>query len=80
MVTVASELVNILLGHGTKNPVHVVKVDGSELSGVIGISAGHNHTMYLKHDGTVWAAGWNTNGEVGDNTTDKWCRLCCAGS
>ena len=33
------------------------------------ISAGFNHTTAIKTDGTLWAWGLNTNGQLGDNTT-----------
>ena len=40
------------LGDGTttdqNNSVQVTNVDGSRLSGVVGISAGYDHTVYLK--------------------------------
>jgi alpha-tubulin suppressor-like RCC1 family protein len=36
-----------------------------ELSDVTAISAGLNHSLILKADGTVWAAGDNTNGQLG---------------
>ena len=32
------------------------------------ISAGDQHSMLLKTDGTVWATGWNHFGELGDGT------------
>ena len=61
------------LGDGTNtlrtNPVQVVDVSGNPLSGVVGISAGNYHTVYLKEDGTVWATGKNENGQLGDGTT-----------
>ena len=43
--------------------------DGTGLSGVVGISAGNSHTVYVKNDGTVWATGSNSNGQLGDGTT-----------
>jgi hypothetical protein len=33
------------------------------------ISAGDNHNLYLQPNGSVWAWGKNTNGQVGDGTT-----------
>jgi len=47
-----------------------VQVSGS-LSNVTGIAAGNNHTMALKNDGTVWAWGLNTSGQLGDGTTSQ---------
>lgn len=38
------------------------------LSGVIAIASGINHGIGLKSDGTVWAWGQNTYGQVGNNT------------
>jgi alpha-tubulin suppressor-like RCC1 family protein len=63
------------LGDGAKtnrrNPVQVKNADGSNLSEVIGIFAGGYHTVYLKNDGTVWATGWNSFGQLGDGTYDS---------
>lgn len=50
-----------------------VKVHGpgnaGYLSGIIQISGGYAHAIALKSDGSVWAWGDNTNGELGDSTT-----------
>ena len=35
----------------------------------MGISAGKYHTVYLQEDGTLWAVGYNGNGQLGDATT-----------
>lgn len=35
------------------------------------IAAGYNHTLALKYDGSVWAAGANGNGRLGDGTTNS---------
>ena len=57
------------LGDGTttqrNNPVQVKNADGTGLSGVVGISAGADYTVYLKSDGTVWATGMNTKANWG---------------
>jgi len=34
------------------------------------ISAGLNHTMAIKSDGSLWAWGWNNDGQLGDGTTN----------
>ncbi|MCK9314050.1 MAG: hypothetical protein M0P20_08400, partial [Methanocorpusculum sp.] len=39
------------------------------LTGVIAISAGNSHSLALKSDGTVWAWGDNSTGQLGDGTT-----------
>ena len=36
---------------------------------VVAIAAGGNHDLALKADGTVWGWGYNSYGELGDNTT-----------
>ncbi|MCL2049378.1 MAG: hypothetical protein FWG87_11710 [Defluviitaleaceae bacterium] len=41
----------------------------TDLNGVTAIAAGINHTVALKDDGTVWAWGYNTWGQLGDGTT-----------
>jgi len=41
------------------------------MDNVIKISAGRYHALALKSDGTVWAWGKNSDGEIGNNTTTK---------
>ena len=41
----------------------------ANLSGVTAIATGHDHTLALKSDGTVWAWGNNTMGQLGDGST-----------
>jgi len=51
-------------GHYSSTPVRV-----SGLTNVTAISAGIDHSLALKSDGTLWAWGENQNGELGDGTT-----------
>lgn len=51
-------------GRYPKPSVTPVKVTG--LSGVIQIAAGMKHAVALRSDGTVWAWGRRSNGEIGD--------------
>ena len=54
-----------------------VQVKGEDnigyLTGVVSIGAGEFHSVALKDDGTVWAWGYNHEGELGDGTmgTDR---------
>ena len=32
------------------------------------VACGYKHTAAVKTDGTLWSCGYNTNGELGDNT------------
>ena len=36
---------------------------------IISVSAGYTHTLALKNDGTVWACGYNAQGQLGNGTT-----------
>lgn len=62
------------VGNGTvttpqKNAVQVKVNATTFLTGVLGIAAGNTHSLALKSDGTVWAWGLNSSGQVGNNTT-----------
>jgi len=50
--------------HYSKVPVVV-----PNLSNVVDVSAGWNHSVALKSNGTVWAWGHNTAGELGNGST-----------
>jgi predicted CxxxxCH...CXXCH cytochrome family protein len=48
-------------------PAKIIDVN----SGIIGIAAGTYHNLALKADGTVLACGYNSNGQLGDNSTTR---------
>jgi alpha-tubulin suppressor-like RCC1 family protein len=53
---------------GTNRPEQIVA------SGVAAIAAGYDHSLFLKSDGSLWAMGYNGQGELGDgthNTTNR---------
>jgi alpha-tubulin suppressor-like RCC1 family protein len=61
------------LGDGTTTqsltPVKVLGEGGiGSLAGITAISAGGEHSMAIRSDGTIWAWGRNTNYELGDET------------
>jgi hypothetical protein len=52
-------------------PVQVLDVGGSgNLSGVVSVATGFFHTVAAKSDGTVWAWGDNSSGQLGDNSNN----------
>jgi len=46
-----------------------VKVSG--LTDIIAIASGNEHSLAVKKDGTVWAWGYNGNGQLGINSTSN---------
>ena len=60
------------LGDGTtvqRNTAVPVTVGGIAVSGVTAISAGGNHSLYIESDGSLWAMGLNSSGQLGDGNT-----------
>ena len=60
------------LGDGTKTDPYAGRATPAPvggLSAVMAISAGIRHSLALKADGTVWAWGNNSAGQLGDGTT-----------
>ena len=61
------------LGNNTttssSSPLEVVSPTGTGyLTGIVAISAGHDHSLALRNDGTVWAWGSNPYGQLGNST------------
>ena len=54
------------LGDGTAAAGRLTPVQVSGLTGVVEISAGFWHSLARKSDGTVWAWGLNSDGQLGD--------------
>ena len=64
------------LGDGTTNNNQraepVTDSTTNPITSISAIAAGANHTVFLKNDGTVWATGYNSQGELGiGNTTQQ---------
>ncbi len=55
----------------TKNDLNSALWFSNSAGRVVGISAGLSHSVALRDDGTVWATGDNTYGQLGDGTTNK---------
>ena len=55
-----------------KTPVQVKTDSGKEyLEGIMAIAAGALHSVAVKKDGTVWAWGYNDDGQLGDDSYQK---------
>jgi alpha-tubulin suppressor-like RCC1 family protein len=65
------------LGNGTYNiasPYGINQPEQIVASNVTAIAAGDRHSLFLKSDGSLWAMGYNSYGQLGDdtlNTTNK---------
>lgn len=59
------------MGDGVGVSYRTAPVQASGLTGVVAVAAGDGRTFALKADGTVWAWGANTYGELGDGTTTQ---------
>lgn len=55
------------------NPLTSITTPGkiNSLSGLRAVSAGFDHSLFLKSDGSVYGAGLNICGEMGDGTTSN---------
>jgi alpha-tubulin suppressor-like RCC1 family protein len=61
------------LGNGTttqaKNPIQLKTTSTTFFSGGLAVAGGASHTMLLKSDGTVYATGLNSSGQLSINST-----------
>ncbi len=57
------------LGNGSIPFASLTPVQATGLTGVIAISGGYLHSLALKNDGTVWAWGRNSEGQLGTGNT-----------
>ncbi|MBI4243848.1 MAG: hypothetical protein HY606_07135 [Planctomycetes bacterium] len=56
------------LGNGSYGNFETNPVQVAGLSNVTQIAAGYSYSLALRKDGTVWAWGWNTYGQLGNPT------------
>ena len=61
------------LGHCTTTTIQSTPAPVPGLGRVVAIAAGNSYTLALKQDGTVWAWGDNSSGQLGDGTTTNSC-------
>jgi alpha-tubulin suppressor-like RCC1 family protein len=63
------------VGDGTSGTNRLTPVQvgtsGNWLTGVVAVAAGERHTLALKADGSVWSWGFNSSGQLGDNSTTQ---------
>ena len=57
------------LGIGTTNKQHLFQWSPTNVAGnVVAVAAGAWHSLFVKADGTLWAMGYNAQGELGIGT------------
>lgn len=57
------------LGLGSASCCTSIPTQIPSLSGITAVAAGYSHSLFLKNNGTVWACGGNTYGNLGVGTT-----------
>ncbi|MDM8525866.1 hypothetical protein QUF80_21035 [Desulfococcaceae bacterium HSG8] len=59
------------LGNGETGGYSLEPVEVSGIGNVVAVAGGRKYTMALRNDKTVWAWGANSQGQLGDGTTDE---------
>ncbi len=59
------------LGNGTTGLHHITPVQVVGLSNIVAIAGGQSHSLAVAGDGTAWAWGDNSYGQLGDGTTNN---------
>jgi ribosomal protein L27 len=69
-------------GQSTEDPNSTpVAVEGAGAGGVKAVSAGWEHTVFLKEDGSLWGMGANQYGQLGDGTIiDRFTPVAATGA
>jgi alpha-tubulin suppressor-like RCC1 family protein len=57
------------LGNGTTSGNNPNPTPITVASNVVAVAAGYEHSLFVKRDGTLWAMGYNYDGELGNGTT-----------
>src|SRR5262252_7132906 len=57
------------MGNGTTNGPALIP-PATVTSNVVAITAGNQHSLFVKADGTLWSMGRNAYGQLGDGTTN----------
>ncbi len=56
------------LGDGTKGGWKTIPERVGNLTGIVSVAVGYDHSLFVKSDGTVWACGSNIGGQLGDGS------------
>jgi alpha-tubulin suppressor-like RCC1 family protein len=64
------------LGDGSTSTYTAYAQQVSGLTGIVAVSAGNQHSLALKSDGTLYSWGANASGQLGDGTTTQRTAPC----
>lgn len=58
-----------IVGDGTTSALVITPVQNPSLSGVARIATGMDHVLAIKNDGSLWAWGYNSYGQIGNGSS-----------